>query len=65
MLEREFVGRNMAEPDARKKLLGYGEHLAASAPRHVPFQLPVREAAATDAGAARVWRQMLEERVVA
>ena len=63
MLQRELVRRIEAEPDPRRKLAIYGEHLSASAPRSVPVQLLVRAAAASDAGAADVWEQMLAERL--
>jgi AcrR family transcriptional regulator len=63
MLQREFVRRNMAEPDPRRKLEAYGEHLAETAPRIGPVLLVVREAAATDAGAASVWEQLQDERL--
>ena len=63
MLEREFVQRNMAEPDPRRKLLDYGGHLADTAPRVGPVQLVVKEAAATDPGAAAVWEQLQQERL--
>jgi AcrR family transcriptional regulator len=63
MMEREFVRRNMAEPDPRKKLIEYGGHLAAVAPRVNPISLIVREAGATDAGAAAVWDEMQNERL--
>jgi AcrR family transcriptional regulator len=63
MLEREFVARNTAEPDPRRKLEGYGEHLATVAPRIGPILLVVRAAAASDAGAAEVWEQLQAERL--
>lgn len=63
MLQRELVRRTTAEPDARRKLLMYGQHLTESAPRHVPVQLLVRSAAASDPGAAGVWEQMQAERL--
>ena len=63
MLQREFVQRNLAEPDPRRKLEAYGEHLAVTAPRVGPIQLVVKEAAATDPGAAAVWEQLQEERL--
>ena len=63
MLRREFVRRNIAEPDPRKKLTGYGAHLAEVSPRACPVQLVVRAAAATDAGAAEVWEQLQTERL--
>jgi AcrR family transcriptional regulator len=64
MLQREFVQRNIAEPDPRRKLLAYGEHLAVTAPRIGPVQLVVKEAAATDPGAAAVWEQLQHERLM-
>jgi AcrR family transcriptional regulator len=63
MLEREFVRRNRAEPDPRRKLRMYGEHLARTAPRAVPVQLLARAAAASDPAAAEVWDQMQAERL--
>ena len=63
MLRRDVVRRIQAEPDPRRKLAMYGEHLSESAPRSVPVQLLVRAAAASDPGAAGVWDQMLAERL--
>ncbi len=63
MLQREFVRKNMAEPDPRKRLLAYGEHLAEVGPRTVPIQLLIRDAAQTDTGAAGVWEQLQAERL--
>ncbi len=63
LLEREFVRRNMAEPDPRRKLLDYGRHLAEVAPATGPLLLVVRAAAATDNAAAQVWEQLQTERL--
>ena len=63
MLQREFVRRNMAEPDPRVKLVDYGRHVAETAPRIGPVLLVVREAAATDPAAAGVWEQLQQERL--
>lgn len=63
MLQRRRVQRMREEPDPRRKFVMYGEHLAESAPRSVPVQLLVRDAAASDAGAARVWQQLVAERL--
>jgi AcrR family transcriptional regulator len=63
MVQRERVRRIEAEPNARRKLAMYGEHLAESAPRRVPAELLVRAAAATDPGAAGVWDQLEGERL--
>jgi AcrR family transcriptional regulator len=63
MLQREFVRRNMAEPDPREKLVAYGDHLSELAPRICPIQLVVRDAAITDLGAAQVWEQLQAERL--
>jgi len=62
-MEREFVQRNMAEPDPRRKLEAYGEHLAEALPRAGPIQLVVRAAAAADPAAAAVWAQLQRERL--
>ena len=63
MLQREFVRRNRAEPDGRKKLLDYGGHVAEVAPRTGPILLVVRAAAATDEAAAEVWEELQRERL--
>ena len=63
MLQRESVRRNMAEPDPRKKLMAYGEEFCERAARVGPIQLLVKEAAASDAGAAEVWEQLNTERL--
>lgn len=63
LMEREFVARNIAEPDPRRKLEDYGEHLAEVAPRVSPILLVIRDAAASDAGAAEVWEQLQAERL--
>lgn len=63
MLQREFVRRNMIEPDPRRKLDMYGEHMAEVSPRIGPLLLVVRDAEASDAGAAGVWQQLQAERL--
>lgn len=63
MLQRDRVRRMEAAVDPRAKLDMYGEHLAESAPRRVPVELLVREAAASDPGAAGVWDQLDAERL--
>ena len=51
------------EPDPRRKFCLYGQFLTHVAPRHVPIQLVIREAAGNDPEAARVWRQLQQERL--
>ncbi|HEX2236594.1 MAG TPA: TetR family transcriptional regulator [Actinomycetota bacterium] len=63
MLQRDMVRRIKAEPDPRRKLSIYGEHLARAGPRAAAVQLLVRDAAASDVEAASVWDQMLAERL--
>lgn len=64
MLQRDRVQRMRDEPDARRKLALYGEHIVESAPRHVPVQLLARAAAgAGDPGAVRMWEEMQAERL--
>lgn len=63
MLQRELVRRIEAEPDARRKLSVYGDHVAAVGSRTGPLLLVVRAAAATDPGAAQVWDQLQSERI--
>jgi AcrR family transcriptional regulator len=64
MLERDLVRRIGEEPDPRHKLLRYGEHLTQSAPRSVPVQLLMRDAAASDPGVAAIWDEMAIERLI-
>ncbi len=63
LLQREFVRHNSAEPDPRRKLLGFGAHLAEVSPRIGPIELVLRDAAATDLAAAAVWREVQAERL--
>jgi len=63
MLQRASLGRVRDEPDARKKLRLYGEFLAEVAPRHVPVQLVVRDAATSDPEARVVWAELQAERL--
>jgi AcrR family transcriptional regulator len=51
------------EPDAARRLRAFGGLAGEVTPRVAPLMLLVREAAATDADAASVWRQMLDERL--
>jgi AcrR family transcriptional regulator len=62
-LQREFVQRNLAEPDPRNKLQAYGEHLTAITPRTHPVLLVVRDAAVSDPAAAEVWEKLQTERL--
>jgi AcrR family transcriptional regulator len=63
MLQRDLVQQIGAEPDPRRKLAMYGEHLTRDFPRSVPIELVVRAAAASDPAVAQVWDQMLAERL--
>jgi AcrR family transcriptional regulator len=63
LMERESVQRNIAEPDPRRKLTMYAEQFTGRAPRVVPLLLLVRQAAASDAGAAAVWDELQRERL--
>lgn len=63
MTERASLLKVRKENDPRRKLHFYGEHLAAVAPRHVPFQLVILDAAANDPDAAEVWDQLQAERL--
>src|SRR4051794_12516198 len=51
------------ESDPRRKMELYGKHLALSAPRHVPFQLIILDAAANGPDAAQLWAQLQAERL--
>lgn len=63
MVERPSLLKVREEQDPRRKLMLYGDHLAAVAPRHVPFQLVILDAAAIDADAAQVWAMLQAERL--
>ena len=63
MLQRASLGRVRDAPDARTKLRLYGEFLAEVAPRHVPVQLVIRDAAASDPEARAVWAELQAERL--
>jgi AcrR family transcriptional regulator len=63
MQQREMVAQIDAEPDPRRKLVLYGEHMARTAPRIMPILLLVREAAAGDRGAAELWATLQKERL--
>jgi AcrR family transcriptional regulator len=63
VLERERLRQVRAEPDPRRKLVLYGEFLAQVAPRHVPVQLVIRDAAAAHPDAADLWSQLQDERL--
>lgn len=63
MIERPSLMAVRAEPDPGRKLQRYGEHLAEVAPRHVPFQLVILDAAANDPEAANLWQQLQAERL--
>lgn len=63
MLGRDMVRRIRAEPDPRRKLRIYGEHLAEAGPRASALQLLARAAAVSDREAAGMWGRMLAERL--
>lgn len=60
---RDMVARINVEPDGAKKLAIYSREYAVRAERSVPIQLLVRDAAASDAGAASVLEQLKVERL--
>jgi AcrR family transcriptional regulator len=63
MLERAALSSVRDEPDAQAELRLYGEFLTEVAPRHVPVQLVIRDAAATDVEARTVWAELQAERL--
>lgn len=63
MLEREGARRLRSEPDPRRKLRLYGQHLAEAGPRAGRLQLILRDAAASHPDAAAIWTQMVDERL--
>ena len=64
MTERDLVRRTHAEPDPKRKLLGYGEHIAEVSGRVCPILLLIRDAAASDSGAAELWETAQQERLI-
>lgn len=63
MLQRASLGRVRDAPDAHTKFHLYGEFLAEVAPRHVPVQLVIRDAASSDPDAGAVWAELQAERL--
>lgn len=63
MLQRASLGRVRDERDPRMRLRRYGEFLAEVAPRHVPVQLVIRDAASSDPEAQTVWAELQAERL--
>jgi AcrR family transcriptional regulator len=63
MLQRPLVAQLRAEPDPRKLLSRYGQHIVQSWPRQVPLQLILRSAAAVDVDAQRQWQTAQDERL--
>ena len=63
MLQRATLGRVRDAADARTKFHLYGEFLAEVAPRHVPVQLVIRDAASSDPDAGAVWAELQAERL--
>jgi hypothetical protein len=63
MIQRPTLARVLDEPDTHRKFRLYGEFLAQVAPRHVPIQLVIRDAAATDPDARAVWAELQAERL--
>jgi AcrR family transcriptional regulator len=63
ILERPALARVRNEPDPRVMFQRYGEFLADVAPRHVPVQLVIRDAATSDPDARAVWDELQAERL--
>ena len=63
MLQRASLGRVRDERDPRQRFRLYGEFLAEVAPRHVPVQLVIRDAASSDPEAQAVWAELQAERL--
>ncbi|MGH9188087.1 MAG: TetR/AcrR family transcriptional regulator [Acidimicrobiales bacterium] len=63
MLERPSLAKVRDEPDPRQKFRLYGEFLAEVSPRHVPVQIVIRDAAASDPDALAVWADLQTERL--
>lgn len=63
MVDRPLLRRVREATVTHEKLRLYGEHLAQTAPHHVPFQLVIRDAAGSDPEAAAVWAELQDERL--
>lgn len=63
MLQRAALGRVRDASDPRTMFRLYGQFLAEVAPRHVPVQLVIRDAATTDPDARAVWDELQAERL--
>ena len=63
MTDRPTLRRVRDAVDPYEKLRLYGVHLATVAPRHVPFQLVILDAAASDTEARELWQQLQDERL--
>lgn len=62
--DRDFVAAIQAEPDGRRKLEMYTEHLTDVAPRAAPVELLIRSVAPLDPEIAKVWAKLQHERLV-
>src|SRR3954452_15446414 len=65
MEDRDLIRGIVEEPDARRKVERYFDHLAVAMPRSAPIQLLARDAAAADTAAADVWREIRQETLAA
>jgi hypothetical protein len=63
MLQRPSLSRVRDERDPRARFHLYGDFLAQVAPRHVPVQLVIRDAARSDPEARSVWEELQAERL--
>jgi len=63
MVDRPSLQRVRDATDPYDKLRLYGRHLMEVAPRHVPLQLIILDAAANDPEAAKLWEQLQDERL--
>jgi AcrR family transcriptional regulator len=63
VVDRESIVAIRAEPSPHRKLVLYGQHMAAVGPRIMPILLVVRDAAAGDESAAELWRVLQNERL--
>jgi AcrR family transcriptional regulator len=63
MLERDALRRVRDEPDPRRMFVLYGRFISEVAPRHVPVQLVIRDAASSDPDARQLWEELQAERL--
>jgi AcrR family transcriptional regulator len=65
MAQRDVIQNVLNAPEAARKIEIYVRHLASTMPRSAPVQLLARDAAASSADAAEIWKQIRRETLTA